>query len=162
MKLVTYRAEGRTSIGKLEGDTIVDLPGADAGLPATLLALLQAGPGALDRARAVRAGGPHDVPLREARLLAPVPNPSKYLAIGMNYRKHLAEAAKVGVQAPAVQLWFNKQVSCITGPGADVHLPRVSDQLEGARGDRGPGRAGEPCRRRAGLTRGLDWGIAFR
>jgi len=130
MKLVTYRHDGRVSIGKLEGDTIVDLPGADPALPATMLALLQAGPEAMDRARDARGSGAHVVPLAAARLLAPISNPSKYLAIGMNYRKHVAEAAKVGVHTPPTQVWFNKQVSCINGPDGDVHLPRVSDQLD--------------------------------
>jgi 2-keto-4-pentenoate hydratase/2-oxohepta-3-ene-1,7-dioic acid hydratase in catechol pathway len=130
MKLVTYRHRGHTSIGKVEGDTIVDLPRADAALPSTMLELLQGGPEAMARARAVRPHPATAVPMSEALLLAPLPNPSKYLAIGMNYRKHVAEALKVGVQTPPTQVWFNKQVSCINGPGGDVHLPRVSDQLD--------------------------------
>lgn len=130
MKLVTYSHDGRTSIGKIEGGRIIDLPAADPALPPTLRELLGAGPQALARARAVNAGARHAVPLTEARLLAPLPNPSKYLAIGMNYRKHVAEAAKVGVHTPPTQVWFNKQVSCINGPDGDVHMPRVSDQLD--------------------------------
>ena len=70
------------------------------------------------------------VPLADTKLLAPVPNPSKYLALGMNYRKHVEEATKVGVKTPSTQVWFNKQVSCINGPDGDVHLPRVSDKLD--------------------------------
>lgn len=130
MKLVTYRHNGRSSIGKIEGDSIVDLPGADPSLPTTMLALLQAGPDAMARARAADGGAKHTIALSAATLLAPVPNPSKYLAIGMNYKKHVAEAAKVGVQTPPTQVWFNKQVSCINDPHGDVHLPRVSDQLD--------------------------------
>ncbi|NML42346.1 fumarylacetoacetate hydrolase family protein [Ramlibacter sp. G-1-2-2] len=129
MKLVTYSHGGRTSIGKVEGDRIVDLPSADKALPATMLELLRAGPDALARAQAAD-GSRHMVPLAAARLQAPLPNPSKYLAIGMNYRKHVAEAAKVGVATPPTQVWFNKQVSCINGPGGEVHLPRVSAQLD--------------------------------
>ncbi len=130
MRLVTYRHEGRTSIGKLEGDAIVDLPRADPALPGTMLDLLRAGPEALARARAARAGAGASIALANATLLAPVPNPSKFLAIGMNYRKHVAEAAKVGVHTPPTQVWFNKQVSCVNGPQGDVHLPRVSTQLD--------------------------------
>ncbi|MGF6773993.1 2-keto-4-pentenoate hydratase/2-oxohepta-3-ene-1,7-dioic acid hydratase in catechol pathway [Paraburkholderia sp. GAS199] len=128
MKLVTYRHHGKTSIGKVEGDRVIDLPRNDAGLPDTMLALLQAGPDAMARAHAVR--GDHAVPLVEAELLAPLPNPSKFLAIGMNYRKHVEEAAKVGVTTPPTQVWFNMQVSCINGPFGDVHLPKVSDKLD--------------------------------
>ncbi|WP_414439761.1 fumarylacetoacetate hydrolase family protein [Burkholderia sp. 22PA0106] len=128
MKLVTYRHHGKISIGKVENDQVIDLPGNDAALPDTMLALLQAGPEAMQRAHAVRGG--RAAPLAEVELLAPLPNPSKFLAIGMNYRKHVAEAAKVGVQTPPTQVWFNKQVSCINGPFGDVHLPAVSEQLD--------------------------------
>ncbi|MDM0044415.1 fumarylacetoacetate hydrolase family protein [Variovorax dokdonensis] len=130
MKLVTFRHDGRTSIGKIVEDTIVDLPRADAQLPSTMLELLQGGAEAMERARASKVTAGNAVPLAAARLLAPVPNPSKFLAIGMNYRKHVAEAAKVGVHTPPTQVWFNKQVSCINGPDGDVHLPRVSEQLD--------------------------------
>jgi 2-keto-4-pentenoate hydratase/2-oxohepta-3-ene-1,7-dioic acid hydratase in catechol pathway len=129
MKLVTYRHQGHTSIGKVEGGHVIDLPSGDDALPTTMLALLQAGPPALDRARAVAAYA-NALPLSDVELLAPVPNPSKFLAIGMNYRKHVEEASKVGVKTPPTQVWFNKQVSCINGPFGDVHLPRVSDQLD--------------------------------
>ena len=128
MKLVTYRRQDNISIGKVEGDQVIDLPGNDAALPDSMLALLRGGSDAMARARAVRAD--HGVALSQVTLLAPVPNPSKFLAIGMNYRKHVAEAAKIGVQTPPTQVWFNKQVSCINDPFGDIHLPAVSDQLD--------------------------------
>lgn len=128
MKLVTYQHQGRISIGKVEGDRVIDLPLGDPSLPATMLALLQGGEEAMARAAAVKDG--HASALSEVTLLAPLPNPSKFLAIGMNYRKHVAEAAKVGVQTPPTQVWFNKQVSCINGPFGDVHVPSVSEQLD--------------------------------
>ena len=130
MKLVTYRHQGKTSLGKIEGDRVVDLLASAPGLPATMRGLLQAGPKALDQARAVVGQPAHTVPLADVQLLAPVPDPSKFLAIGMNYRKHIAEATKVGVSTPPTQVWFNKQVSCVNDPYGDVHLPRVSDKLD--------------------------------
>jgi len=128
MKLITYRHNGKTSIGKVDGDRVIDLPRNDAALPQTMLELLQAGPDAMARAHAVQ--GDYAVALAEVELLAPLPNPSKFLAIGMNYRKHVEEAAKVGVSTPPTQVWFNKQVSCVNGPFGDVHLPAVSDKLD--------------------------------
>ena len=130
MKLATYAYEGKTSIAKLVGDLVVDLPANDASLPGTMLELLKAGPDALAKARAIDAKSARTVPLARVKLLAPVPNPSKYLALGMNYRKHVEEATKVGVKTPSTQVWFNKQVSCINGPEGDVHLPRASDKLD--------------------------------
>jgi 2-keto-4-pentenoate hydratase/2-oxohepta-3-ene-1,7-dioic acid hydratase in catechol pathway len=65
-------------------------------------------------------------PLEEVRLLAPVV-PRKYLAIGLNYADHIAES---GMQAPEFPVFFNKQVTCVVGPGEDVHMPRVSTLLD--------------------------------
>jgi 2-keto-4-pentenoate hydratase/2-oxohepta-3-ene-1,7-dioic acid hydratase in catechol pathway len=64
--------------------------------------------------------------LADVRLLAPV-TPRKYLAIGLNYRDHIAESA---LQAPEVPFFFNKQVTCVVGPDADIHMPRVSSLLD--------------------------------
>jgi 2-keto-4-pentenoate hydratase/2-oxohepta-3-ene-1,7-dioic acid hydratase in catechol pathway len=65
-------------------------------------------------------------PLDEVRLLAPV-LPRKFLAIGLNYADHIAES---GMEAPEFPVFFNKQVTCVVGPGDDVHLPRVSNLLD--------------------------------
>lgn len=95
-----------------------------------MLELLKAGTGALARARALEAGTAVTYPLADVRLEAPIPNPSKFLGIGLNYRKHVEEAREHGINVPDTQVWFNKQVSCITGPFDPVHLPKVSDKLD--------------------------------
>lgn len=64
--------------------------------------------------------------LEDVRLLAPV-LPRKYLAIGLNYSDHIAES---GLEAPEVPFFFNKQVTCVVGPGDEVHMPRVSNMLD--------------------------------
>ena len=130
MRLVTYECRGIVSLGKIVGDQIVDLPRTDPLLPSTMLALLHAGPAAWHRARALTPGNSVTVPQADVRLLAPVPNPSKYLAIGMNYAKHVKESTELGFTMPESQVWFNKQVSCINGPYDPVHMPFVSEQLD--------------------------------
>jgi 2-keto-4-pentenoate hydratase/2-oxohepta-3-ene-1,7-dioic acid hydratase in catechol pathway len=64
--------------------------------------------------------------LEDVRLLAPV-LPRKFLAIGLNYADHIAES---GMQAPEFPVFFNKQITCVVGPGDDVHMPRVSNLLD--------------------------------
>jgi len=130
MKLVTFSHRGRTSIGKVEGTRVIDLAAADPALPATLRGLLAGGRGLLQRARDVSPERAPAYPLADVRLEAPVPDPGKYLAIGMNYGKHVIEAKRAGVDVPDSQVWFNKQVSCINGPYDPVHMPRVSDKLD--------------------------------
>ncbi|MBY4596073.1 fumarylacetoacetate hydrolase family protein [Ottowia caeni] len=128
MKLVTFTCRGHTTIGRVVGDAVIDLPASDPLLPATMLELLRSGPAMLKRAQAVSGGASY--PLTDVELQAPIPNPSKYLAIGLNYRKHVEEAVRLGMKAPETQLWFNKQVSCVHPPFAPIHLPRVSDKLD--------------------------------
>ena len=130
MKLVTYLYHGCVSIGKVVGGDIVDLPASDPALPRTMLELLAMGPQAMERARSIEPARGVVVPLSGAMLLAPIPNPSKYLAIGMNYQKHVEEARAAGFTVPDLQVWFNKQVSCINGPYGAVQMPQVSAMLD--------------------------------
>jgi 2-keto-4-pentenoate hydratase/2-oxohepta-3-ene-1,7-dioic acid hydratase in catechol pathway len=65
-------------------------------------------------------------PLADVRLLAPV-QPRKFLGIGLNYADHIAES---GMEAPEFPVFFNKQATCVVGPGDDVHMPRVSNLLD--------------------------------
>jgi 2-keto-4-pentenoate hydratase/2-oxohepta-3-ene-1,7-dioic acid hydratase in catechol pathway len=64
--------------------------------------------------------------LDEVRLLAPV-QPRKFLAIGLNYADHIAES---GMEPPEFPIFFNKQATCVVGPGDAVHMPRVSSLLD--------------------------------
>ena len=75
------------------------------------------------RSRGQRRDG---TPLAEVRLLSPA-RPRKYLAIALNYADHIAES---GMEAPKVPMFFNKQPTCVVGPEAEVHMPKVSDKLD--------------------------------
>ena len=132
MKLATYGRNGRITIGKIVGNEIIDLHASDASLPSTMLELLQAGPAAMAKVRALESAHAVALPLSGVHLIAPIPNPGTYMAIGMNYAKHVAEAEAAGIKVPNAQVWFNKQVSCINGPYAPVHMPRpeVSDKMD--------------------------------
>lgn len=130
MKLVTFHCRGRHSIGKVVGQQVIDLPASDSALPTSMLALLQGGPALMQRAHAVALPQAVTYPLADVTLSAPVPNPSKFLAIGMNYRKHVAEAIAAGIKVPDSQVWFNKQVSCVNGPFDPIQMPKVSDKLD--------------------------------
>ena len=130
MKLVTYLYRGCTSIGKVVDGLIVDFPASDPLLPQTMLELLSVGNAALERARKLDPAHAVTIPLGSVTLLPPISNPSKFLAIGMNYKKHVLEAKEAGLVLPDVQVWFNKQVSCINGPYSAVHMPVASDKLD--------------------------------
>jgi 2-keto-4-pentenoate hydratase/2-oxohepta-3-ene-1,7-dioic acid hydratase in catechol pathway len=128
MKIATFTHAGRTRIGKVIGDEILDLRSACPLLPTDMVRFLAAGPEALELARAAEGG--ERLPLREVRLEAPVPNPQKFLAIGLNYEDHAEEARKAGIQIPEHQVWFSKLNSCICGPYDDIVQPSFSGKLD--------------------------------
>ncbi len=84
------------------------------------IALLSAGPEAIELAI---AGASETVRLAGARLRAPIPRPPKFLAIGLNYTDHCAET---GMPEPDFPVFFNKQTTCVVGPGDAIHVPRAS------------------------------------
>ncbi|MDQ3107926.1 MAG: fumarylacetoacetate hydrolase family protein [Actinomycetota bacterium] len=130
MRLLRYLGPDGPRLGVLRPDdheTIVDVTDPGAGLSSDTAALLASGLDALDRVRAATARSTLEVARAEVQLLAPVPRPPKFLAIGLNYADHVAESA---TPRPDHQLWFNKQATCVVGPGGAIHVPKVSDVVD--------------------------------
>ena len=129
MKLVRYddiRAGPR--IGAVKGDGVVDLVAAGSRW-ATVQEIAGGGAAALDAVRHIVELAEPAVALDGLKLLAPIERPGKYLAIGMNYAKHLEEADKLGVARAKHQTWFNKQTTCVAGPYDDID-PGVTEKLD--------------------------------
>ncbi len=109
---------GMVATGIVDGDELIHVGATEP------VALLAAGGDALltsahdDRTR-------H--PIAEVELLAPVPNPRKFLAIGINYADHIRET---GREAPTFPVFFNKQVTCVAGPHESIQVPRVSSDVD--------------------------------
>jgi len=135
MKLATYRhADGGERLGVVSNDEVIDVASLDPRLPGSMIDLLRAGADGMDAVRRALGGKGQRVPLAEVTLCAPVPRPTKYLALGANYTKHLEEFMKshprANMPSTKVQHWFNKQVSCIVGPYDPIHLPHCSADLD--------------------------------
>ena len=124
MRLCRFRDDSGPRVGIVEGEEVVDLASASPDLPSEPARAL-ASAGGVD-AVADLAGGAERLPLEGLELLSPA-TPRKYLAIALNYADHIAES---GMEAPKVPMFFNKQVSCVVGPGAEIHRPKVSDKLD--------------------------------
>ena len=126
MKLARFTHDGSTRIGKVVDDRVIDLSGIP-GVTGSMRKLLND----LSTLRpALEAADGPALALSAVTLEAPITDPQKFLAIGMNYKAHAAEAAAAGIPIPTSQLWFNKQVSCITGPFSPIDMPKVSDKLD--------------------------------
>lgn len=127
MRLLRYEDEG-VRIGAVKGDGIVDLVAAGSRWT-SIRDIAGAGQAALDELGDLVAHVDATLPLGRARLLSPIERSGKYLAIGMNYAKHLEEADKLGVARSKHQTWFNKQTTCLAGPFDDIE-PGVTEQLD--------------------------------
>lgn len=128
MKLVRYRTADGAALGVVKGDGIVSLAALGVTAP-TMLELIETGPAALETIRASLPAAITAIALADADLLAPIEKPGKYLAIGMNYGKHLEEADRLGVARSTHQVWFNKQTTCIVGP-FDAIEPGPTEKLD--------------------------------
>jgi 2-keto-4-pentenoate hydratase/2-oxohepta-3-ene-1,7-dioic acid hydratase in catechol pathway len=117
MRLARFESAGTIATGIVIGNEIADLGPVDS------ITLLQAGAAATTAA----AEGARRIALDQVRLLAPIPHPPKFLAIGLNYADHIAEA---GMEAPDFPVFFNKQTTCVTGPGDPIHVPRASSLVD--------------------------------
>jgi 2-keto-4-pentenoate hydratase/2-oxohepta-3-ene-1,7-dioic acid hydratase in catechol pathway len=62
-------------------------------------------------------------PLEQVRLHAPLTNPPRVFAIGLNYRDHARES---GMELPKSPVVFIKLTSSIIGPGEAIVLPKNS------------------------------------
>ncbi|MBI3367698.1 MAG: fumarylacetoacetate hydrolase family protein [Burkholderiales bacterium] len=130
MKLARFTVNGHTTIGAVQGDQVIEIAKLDPSAPSTIRELLAVGLAGRQRIAEALRDAPSGHPLAAVRLEAPIPDAQKYLAIGMNYHDHAEEAARAGVPVPKNQLWFNKQVSCITGPFDPIYKPRVSEKMD--------------------------------
>ena len=128
MKLLRFRDGAVTKLGALRGEQVVALDALANDYP-TMLALVAGGEAALDRVREHVTSATASLALGDVPLLAPIERPGKFLAIGMNFKKHVEEAKRLGVAIPEKQFWFNKQTSCLAGP-YDMIEPGVTEALD--------------------------------
>src|SRR6266481_5613608 len=145
-KLLSYQAGQAARAGVLVGDTVYDAAKV-TGLSAHSSVL-----GVLDdwsRAKRLLAqaakriesgkGRVKGMPLKRARLLAPVLYPGNIYCAGANYTDHMAEMARAQGQAPGPTMkelgekpwhFVKTSRSSVVGPGAKVKLPVYSQMVD--------------------------------
>ncbi|ORV13479.1 fumarylacetoacetate hydrolase family protein [Mycobacterium celatum] len=145
MQLTTFDSAGTPARpGVLFGDEIADL-GACAGGPASVRMLLQQPDWALALPALLRKAP--RVALEAVRLRAPVPDPSKYMAIGLNAPAHrkdvnlrwlMREPKLIRIAAgymlahprPKQPLFFAKATSSVIGPNDPIVVPPGAEQVD--------------------------------
>lgn len=125
MKLLTFIEGNRGRPGVLDDDRVVDL--AAAGLPVDetgdLGLIVRGGDAMLERVReAIDSGHRRDFALDDVRLCAPLLQPSKIIAVGLNYIDHCKEA---NLPVPSEPVLFSKWPNSITGPYDELNWPEA-------------------------------------
>lgn len=129
MRLVTFAHAGRIRLGLVRDDGILDLAEASQGrLPSDMRTFLEQGPVALATAKELEVSGRPSFSFSDVTLLAPVPNPSKIIAIGLNYMDHCREQ---GHPVPEMPVIFAKFPSAVIGPGEAIRWdPTLTQQVD--------------------------------
>ncbi len=105
MKLVRYEVGGAVAYGVLEGETVKELRRSYFD--------------GIEETGKTRK-------LSEVRLLAPT-EPSKIVAIGLNYKGHAAESKK---EIPDEPQMFFKPSTAVIGPGDAIIYPKISERVD--------------------------------
>jgi 2-keto-4-pentenoate hydratase/2-oxohepta-3-ene-1,7-dioic acid hydratase in catechol pathway len=121
MKLVRFGPAGQEKPGILDGDKIRDLSSVVPDIAGGALS-----PEGLTRIRNAPLASLPVVP-SGARLGPCVGDVGNFIAIGLNYADHAAEA---GMPIPKEPIIFNKAPNCICGPNDDTMIPKDSTKLD--------------------------------
>lgn len=130
MKFVRFSKDGGAAVpGLLVGDKVVAIRSLIPDAPDDSRTIIAQWDRIAPRLSGA-AASPAAIPLSQVVLQAPVPNPEKIMAIGLNYADHIAESAGAGVVTPKDQVWFAKMPSAINAPFGDVEHPKVTAKLD--------------------------------
>lgn len=147
MKLVTYVEGGETRAGLVVNEFVFDLERASSegrygaeelkALSPSLREILEGGDESLGQCARIKshfADLREDeypsrlcVPLAEAKLAPPIPDPQKLICIGMNYRDHCEEQKKPLPNKPVI---FAKFPTALIGPKDPIIKPVLTEQLD--------------------------------
>src|SRR5258708_33184026 len=124
MKFASFKINGTTSWGLIDGNEAVDLgavlrdrfPDLKSAIATAALA---------EAANAAAKAARH--PLASLTWLPVVPNPDKILCIGLNYENHRKETGRTEVENPTV---FGRFANSQTGHLANIIRPKVSTDLD--------------------------------
>ncbi|WEH39197.1 fumarylacetoacetate hydrolase family protein [Streptomyces sp. NBC_01218] len=120
MKLATLRTGATTRAVRLDGDTLIDLGAPDIG---TLLGQ----EGWAEHAAAATAATARTYPADGAAYAPVVPQPSKVICVGLNYRTHIEE---MGRDLPEHPTLFAKFADALIGATDDILRPEETDAFD--------------------------------
>ena len=123
MKLLTFAVGGQARPGVLREDRVLDLEAAGfpAGPNGGLLEIARGGDAMLKKiAKVLKDAKAKSYELSKVKVLPPIRQPSKIVAVGLNYIDHCKEA---NLPVPSEPVLFSKWPTSICGPYDDLSWP---------------------------------------
>lgn len=127
MKLASFESRGRSSVGAVVGDGLVDLRSLFGDEFSDVRTVLERG--AIDRIAKAIPGTPPTHALGKVQLLPPVTNPDKIFCVGVNYRNRNAEYRDASDE-PKYPSIFMRSIGSLVGHEASILRPPESQQLD--------------------------------
>jgi 2-keto-4-pentenoate hydratase/2-oxohepta-3-ene-1,7-dioic acid hydratase in catechol pathway len=137
MKLITYARNESVSCAVLTDAGLVDIPSVWQGPnpPRSVKDILQRGPSCLRKLAELADSSEVLTPPDSVKLLAPIPRPSKVIALAGNYAEHIKEAGlQLGLSdSPrwtTVPRPFLMPPTVVIGPDEEISWPAYSEQID--------------------------------
>ena len=126
MKLVSYKFNNTISIGAITNEGIFPATSHYDGKNGLMRFLEDGDAALLELGNKINASSNYLSP-DDVQLLTPITKPNKFFGVSLNYADHIEET---GLDRPEYPTFFNKQNSCVIGPGDAIHRPKVSEKLD--------------------------------
>lgn len=126
MKLASYLNNNTISVGAVTEQGICPAAEIYNGKDG-MIRFLSSGDAAIEELNKKIINDSESISIDEVKLLAPIIKPDKFFGVSLNYADHIKET---GLEQPEYPTFFNKQNSCVIGPNAQIHRPKVSEKLD--------------------------------
>lgn len=137
MKLLTYICENNVSFGVLTENGIVDIGTCctDPNRPRSVKQVLERGNDFLKELEGLASSADTFIPLSSVKLLAPIGDPGKLVALAGNYSKHIIEAGlKLGLadspRETTVPRPFLMPGTVVSNPDTEIPWPSYSEEVD--------------------------------
>ncbi len=131
MKIVGFEGNNGLRLGVVEGDNVIDLQAADAGIPGDLGEALRRNNGDLKPLADLAGKAPASArrPLAGLKFGLPVARPGKIICLGLNYLDHVKEGPQKD-NIPKFQSIFFRMLTSLTPHLTPLMRPVKSIQLD--------------------------------
>ncbi|CAH0153705.1 Ureidoglycolate lyase [Peribacillus sp. Bi96] len=138
MKLLTFKKNGKQSLGVKVDNGIVDIVSAlsvigGENVPTNIMEVIEGGQtavAALERyvnRHDLYSGNTYVLDEKDIKWEPCVTQPNKIICVGLNYRKH---ADETNAPYPEVPILFNKFNNTLTGHQCDIALPKMTEKVD--------------------------------